>query len=339
VAQARRRQPTEERPGQADDADAPQVEAEDLALVHPLLPPGAPSSSPGRSRWASRPGLDEDAATVSEQQLLNGLLCVALWWAPRMTSRFLLPDDAWYRLLHVIVLAVVVVGCGLGFGVAAAAWPVFCAVGGLAFLRRRWSQLRSLEGLASLVPFAFSMVSAVWLVAGQNDLRLLGYTPSWSAYAALHGAVLGWLFVGCLAELGSRPGARRVYVWSCFVVFALFLCVAFGIDGVPVLKRLGVLGLAVVVPGLIARFALDQRSGGAAWRWSLLSLLGIVVTMGLALAHEFQPGVLGTLWGLPTMVVAHGMMNAVVVVPAFFLAVLASSSSSSPPSSSSSPGA
>ncbi len=250
-----------------------------------------------------------------------------------MTSRFLLPDDAWYRPLHVVVLAVVVVGCGLGHGVVALAWPVFCAVGGLAFLRRRWSQLRSIGGAASLVPFAFSMVSAVWLVAGQNDLRLLGYTPAWSAYAALHGSVLGWLFVGCLVELAARPGARRVYGWSCFVVFALFLCVAFGIDGVPVLKRVGVLGLAVVVPGLIARFALDQRThGGPAFRWSLPSLLGVGVTMGLALAHEFRPGVLGSLWGLPTMVVVHGVMNAVVVVPAFFLAVLAST-----PSPSSSP--
>ena len=45
--------------------------------------------------------------------------------------------------------------------------------------------------------------------------------------------------------------------------------------------------------------------------------------MTMALANEFWGAFPRALAGLPTMVLTHGVLNAVVVVPAFYFALLA----------------
>lgn len=259
-----------------------------------------------------------------EHRVLDLLLLLSFVLAPWMTNALLLDGDRRYAVAHVAALVAVVVTLVTGLGAVAAVWGLFCVAGAGLYLHQTGRRVLSLEGVAGGVPFAFSVISAVWLVAGTNDLQLLGYNRAWSFYAALHGSVLGWLFVGCVAHLARRPGARHLYLWACFVAFVLFLCVAFGIDGVPVLKRVGVVGFAVLLPVVIARFALDVRGrGGAALRWALMSFGGVVVSMGLALMNEFWPAFPRVLFGVPTMVLTHGVLNAVVVVPAFFFAVRA----------------
>ena len=259
-----------------------------------------------------------------EHRILDCLLLFTFVIAPRMTNRFFLDSDRGYALLHLLALAVVVASAFLGSGVGACVWCAFCVAGGVLFLHRARRAVLTLGGLAACVPFAFSVVSSVWFVAGTNELHLLGYDRSWSFYAALHGSVLGWLFVGCIAHLAKRAGAPRVYPVGCLLSFVLFLFVAFGIDGVPFIKRVGVVGFALLVPGLIALHALGVRARGAApsW-WSATSLAGIVVSMTMALANEFWGAFPRVLAGLPTMVLTHGVLNAVIVVPAFYFALLA----------------
>lgn len=255
---------------------------------------------------------------MTEQLLLDALLLFAFALAPRQANGTL--TSTVHARLHVVAFIAAVVAV-VGIGGAAVVWLAFCVFGAASYVRRLGRDVLTLVGVAGGVPFAFSVVSAVWFVAAKNDLGLLGYAEAYSSYAALHGAVLGWWFVGSVAVLARRR-ASPLWAGCCLVAFALFVCVAIGIDGVPALKVVGVVGLSVLVPGVIARHAVDLAAArGPAWWWSLLSLAGVVVSMGLALANEFWPRFPRVLGGLPTMVVVHGVLNAVVVVPAFARAV------------------
>jgi hypothetical protein len=271
---------------------------------------------------------------MTEHRVLLLLLLVAFVLAPWMTRSLLLDGDRRYGIAHIVAVVVVVASWALDAAVGSMCWGLFCAFG-LALYLSRWRRAAlSLDavtrGVAGAVPGVFSVISAVWFIAGTNDLHLLGYTRAWSFYAALHGGVLGWLFVGCVAHLAHQPEARPFYARACFAVFVLFLCVAFGIDGVPYIKRVGVVGFAALMPAVIARFALDVRGrGGAPLWWALVSLVGVVVSMALALANEFWIAFPRVLLGLPTMVITHGVLNGVVVVPAFFFAVRAHKRASS----------
>lgn len=261
---------------------------------------------------------------MSEQNLLDGLLVVAFAIAPLASNQFFLGDDRRYRTAHWLALVAVIVSIPLGSGVGAVIWATFCAYGIGLHLHRARRNLLSPTGIASGIPFAFSAISAVWFVAGANDLYLLGYPRAWAFYAALHGSVLGWLFLGCVAHLAARPRARPIYLAGCLLSFVLFLCVAFGIDGVPYLKQVGVVGFALLLPTILVRYTLDvQLRGGAPFFLALASLGGLAVSMGLAVLNEYWVAFPRMLFGIPTMVLVHGVLNALVVVPCFWLAVRA----------------
>ena len=203
-------------------------------------------------------------------------------------------------------------------------WPLFC-IGGFAFhlLKRGLKFFLTMKGLASCIPFVFSLISSLWFVAGALDLKLLSYNPAWSFYAALHGIFLGWIFVGCLAFLTMRTGASRIYLLGCYLSFALFLCVAFGIDGVPYLKPIGVVGFSLMMPLWIAHYAFHlEKSKKLSRTFAFISLSTIVLSMTLALLNEFWAEFPRVMFGLPTMVLTHGLLNSLVAVPCFFLAIV-----------------
>lgn len=258
---------------------------------------------------------------MSELTLLAILLGVAFVVAPLMTNDFYLAGSQTYRKAHIASVLVVSIGVFvLETKALAAVWPAFCAIGFLLHLRNVSASVLTVRGLAACLPFVFSLISSLWFVAGTNDLGLLGYDPTWSFYAALHGAFLGWIFVGCIAYIAMNPSSSPLFLWGCFASFFMFLCVAFGIDGVPYIKRIGVVGFSILVPGLIAIFQMNARSARAKM-FASLSLLSIVVTMILALANEFWPESPRMAFGLPIMALVHGVLNAVVTVPFFYLAV------------------
>ncbi len=154
-------------------------------------------------------------------------------------------------------------------------------------------------------------------------MRLLGYDRLWSFYAALHGGFIGWMFVGCLAFLAQKKGSNRIYLIGCYLSFLFFLLVAFGIDGIPFIKRVGVIGFSVMIPVLIGYHALNSnRSDRISLSLSLLSFCAIFLSMSLALLNEFWTGFPRVLSGISTMVLTHGFLNVIVAVPCFFLAIL-----------------
>lgn len=75
---------------------------------------------------------------------------------------------------------------------------------------------------------------------------------------------------------------------------------------------------------ILLSYTLDVRPrGGASFALALASLGGLVVTMALALANEYWAAFPGVLLGQPMMVLAHGVLDALVVVPCCWLAVRA----------------
>lgn len=260
---------------------------------------------------------------MTELSLLKIFLGVAFILAPLMTKRFFLNNSAFYSDAHKVALFILLTGAVLHRPHFAGVWPLFCAFGFFLYLRTKGRFVFSIKGLATCLPFLFSLISSAWFFAGVNDLHLLGYDQTWSFYAALHGSFLGWAFVGCIAFLAKKENSSRLYLWGAYLSFLLFLFVAFGIDGTPYVKRIGVVGLSLIVPLLIGRYLFSLGNEKKYSRYfAALSLLSVAAAMILALVNEFGAAAHKAAFGVPIMVLSHGFMNAIVTLPCFFLAVL-----------------
>jgi hypothetical protein len=264
---------------------------------------------------------------MSELHLLQLLLLVAMVVGPLGTHRHFEVGTPSTRIIaHVVGLVCAAVGLVSPWPPLCAVWLLFCAGSFGLFLLSRRHELGSPRVLAACVPFLFSNVAAVWLVAGANDLRLLGYAANFSFYASLHGNVLGWIVVGAIAiladgEVSSR--ARALYVGAVFVCFVSFLLVAVGIDQVRAIKPIGVVGLSIALPLAYLTFLRDVRSRHRlAFVLGCLSFVGLVFTMVLAWGNEIGLPVLGEVAGKRAMVSVHGVINALFVAPCFLLAVV-----------------
>lgn len=259
---------------------------------------------------------------MTELIYLNLFLSVAYVLAPLMTNRFFLNSSKIYSDAHKIALAVLLIGVFLNLNYLAGVWPLFCAFGFFLYLKKEFRLIISLKGFATCIPFLFSLISATWFFAGVNDLRLLGYNRTWSFYAALHGSFLGWMFVGCLAFLSRRQNSSKLYVSGCYFSFIFFLFIAFGIDGTPYIKRIGVVGFSLIVPLLIGLYAFSLKKENRYSRYlAALCLFSIVTSMTLAILNEFWINIPRMALGIPIMVFTHGLLNAIVAIPCFFLAI------------------
>lgn len=265
---------------------------------------------------------------MSELDLLRGLLISSMALGPLGTHRHFAIHASWGSVrwgvvVYVSALVCAVVGLLLPAPKLCAVWLLYCAGTFGMFLRSRRGSLRSRRVLATCVPFLFSNIAAVWFVSGANDLRLLGYGPHFSFYAALHGNVLGWIFLGALAILADREARpSSPYVPAMFTGLVSFLLVAFGIDQFRPLKLFGVIGLSLVLPW--SQIAFLRSVWGRNWRsvaLGVVSLAGLGVTMALAWGNEIAVHLLDGLWGIPGIVSIHGVLNAVIVAPSFLLAV------------------
>ncbi len=260
---------------------------------------------------------------MSELTLLRVLLLVSLAIAPLGTHRHFLAEYARPLLkVHVVAWVCVAIGLFASMPVLCVAWLLFTAWSFALFLRSRVSSLRSPSTLAACVPFLFSNVAAVWLVAGSSDLHLLGYGMEFGFYAALHGNVLGWMLVGAIAILADRAGPQRnVYVSSVLVCFVSFLLIALGIDQLRALKPFGVIGLSIAIPISQLVFLREvRRRHRAAFTLGCASIAGLLLTMLLAWANELSM-IVPAVFGIRAMVVVHGVINTLIVAPAFLLAV------------------
>jgi len=76
------------------------------------------------------------------------------------------------------------------------------------------------------------------------------------------------------------------------------------------------------MPFLIGHYALHLSIENKRSRYfALMSFTAIVLSMTLAVLNEFWPEFPRILFGLPTMVLIHGLLNAFVAMPFFYLAI------------------
>lgn len=261
---------------------------------------------------------------MPELTLLRALLLLSLAIAPLGTHRHFLGPSRARNAAHAAALGGAAVGLWSSARALCGAWLLFCAGSFALFLRSRRASLGAPATLAACVPFLFSNIAAVWLVAGANDLGLLGYGEHFSYYASLHGNVLGWTMLGAVAILADRASAaRRVYLLVVLGGLISFLLIAFGIDRLHALKPLGVAGLTLAIPG--AQLAFLREAWGrhrGAFALGAVSLAGLALTMALAWGNEMALPWLTEFAGLRAMVAIHGVLNAVVIAPCFLLAVM-----------------
>lgn len=254
--------------------------------------------------------------------VLYCFLCVAFVLAPLMTKSFFLDGSKAYSDAHKVSLVIMLCGAVLNLKYAAIVWPLFCAYGFFLYLRKERNFIFSVKGAAGCIPFIFSLISSGWFVAGVFDLYLLGYNKAWSFYAALHGSFLGWIFVGCLAFLCQKKNSNNIYLCGCYLTFIFFLFVAFGIDGVPYIKRIGVIGFSLMMPFLIGYYAFNlEKERKVSMSLSLISFFSIILSMILAVLNEFWFGFPREVIGVPVMVLVHGSINTLFAIPCFFMAI------------------
>jgi hypothetical protein len=259
---------------------------------------------------------------MSEIAILAGLLLVAFVLAPVMTNRFFFDRSRIYLAGHQLSLLLLALAFFLNVRWLFLAWPLFCVFGFLLYLRRDFKSLFSVRGLAIGIPFVFSLISATWFTAGIFDLQLLGYNTTWSFYAAIHGSYIGWIFVGCLAFLAKRKSTDKIYLSGCYFAFLCFLLVAFGIDGTRYIKPVGVIGLSLITILLIGRYAFGlTKENRLSVNLASLSLVSVVLSMALALLNHFWADFPKMAYGVPVMVITHGILNSLLALPCFFLAI------------------
>lgn len=251
-------------------------------------------------------------------------LVIGVVLGPICFYRWFLNKSRTYLIAHLVSMIVLLIGISLEIGVLVFIWPLFCGFGLLLYLKNHYKDLFSISRLATLIPFIFSIIASVWLVAAENELRLLGYNKSWSLYASLHGHFLGWIFVAGLAKLSlHKDSSQKLYTTGSFLCLVSFLLIAFGIDGVPYIKRIGVVALSVFIPLVLLRMKSHIGPQYKVARWaSAFCFSGVLLSLGLAVVYEFgRPLITPVMIHAPVMVSTHGLINAFVVIPAFAVAI------------------
>lgn len=259
---------------------------------------------------------------MPELDLLRLCLLFSLAIAPLGVHRHVLAPSGARLAFHILAWGSLVVAFMAEVGELTVAWLLFTAVTFGEFLLREQRRGPSLAGLVRGLPLLFSNVSAVWIVAGSNDLGLLGYGPAFSLYAALHGAVLGWITVGAFAILASERSERRhVHAGVVLLASVAFVLVAVGIDQFPRVKPVGVAGLSVALAvGMAALLRDAWGRDRIAFGLGAAAVLALGFTMVLAWRNEFGAPELGAPLGVRGMVSLHGVVNVVFVAPFVLLA-------------------
>ncbi|MEE2671350.1 MAG: YndJ family transporter, partial [Bdellovibrionota bacterium] len=194
--------------------------------------------------------------------------------------------------------------------------PIFCLIHLIFYFK-----LGTKSKTTNLIPFFFSFVASTWVVSGTNNYYLLGYDENWSYYAALHGHFLGWIFFGCLAFLEQNSQRfKQFFRNGAFSGVALFLLVALGINGIPILKTIGAIGLCILIPMTVALFCIESKKSMAKILGQITLAL-VLISMTLAFLKEFALLPHIEFIGARLMVSLHGLINSIFVPILFFFAI------------------
>lgn len=252
---------------------------------------------------------------LEEASLLKLYLSVAFIAAPQVTNSFFIRSKL-LSIVHLTVAVIVIFAIYSDQKALSYCWPIFCLIH-LVF----YFKLGTKSKTTNLIPFFFSFVASIWVIAGTNNYYLLGYDQNWSYYAALHGHFLGWIFFGCLAFLEQNSQRfKGFYRTATYIGVALFLLVAFGINGIPIIKAIGAIGLCILIPTTVALFCIESKN-------SMAKILGqttfalVLTSMTLAFLKELALLPYIELLGARLMVSLHGLINSIFVPILFFLAI------------------
>lgn len=258
---------------------------------------------------------------------IDGLLLFLFVFGPIVSKTFFFSSSKSYSIAHSLSLAIVVLGYFTHMPVLFLIWPLFCIFGLGLHARNQFREgVLGPNMIHAFFPFVFSVVSAIWFIAGSFDLHLLGYGRLWSYFASLHSGFLGWTFISCVSFASIRKGKNsaksnvfRIGSWMCTIAFFL---VAFGIYRFPVLKAIGTVCFSILMSVLIGWYFLQVKKTRS---WSTffvgLSFIFIIVAMLLAVCYEFSFAIFGQTMSTSKMIIYHGCLNAFIVIPSYFIAI------------------
>ncbi len=103
---------------------------------------------------------------MHELIFLNLFLSVAFVLAPLMTNRFFLNGSKIYSDVHKMALTVLLVSAVLNVNYLTGVWLLFCVFGFVLYLKKHFRLICSFKGVATCIPFLFSLISATWFFAG-----------------------------------------------------------------------------------------------------------------------------------------------------------------------------
>nr|WP_232374086.1 YndJ family transporter [Leptospira chreensis] len=260
---------------------------------------------------------------MNENSLLLAVLTFGYGLAPFFTNRFFLKNSKIYSVFHFISFLLILLAIFFRIPKLTVVWPIFCGLGLVLFCKIQKTNFKQLQTWIGFLPFGFSLLSSLWFYCGQNECHLLGYNETWSYYAAIHGCFIGWLFLSGIISVSNHPeGSKKTLIESLGIVI-LFLLIALGIYGNPILKKIAVVGFSFLVPYTLWVATKEIRNQN---RVSLIlancSRLFLCFTFLLALVHEFYIGFPKFIYGYPLMVILHGGINAFLVIPCFLFSLL-----------------
>jgi hypothetical protein len=200
---------------------------------------------------------------------------------------------------------------GVVAGITVAPYVAVAIVAGWIGLMRLIAEHRPANRIALAVGLMFVPAATAWLLAYQVAYPLLGYPPFWVLLTAAHFHIAGvslLIIVGRIAEGRGRFGA--VVAIGCVLSVPV---TAAGIYGPRWLEVGGALGMAASAAGAGVLLVTSRAS-----RWLRIAGAILVVTMVLAAAFALRDhGTALVLFGLDplaSMVIAHGVPNALLVV-------------------------
>ncbi|TGK84651.1 hypothetical protein EHQ24_06575 [Leptospira noumeaensis] len=255
---------------------------------------------------------------MNENFLLLGILSFGYVIAPFFSNRFFLNQSKVYTRIHLVSITIMILAIYFRIPKLTFLWIIFCGYGFILFYKIHRNRFFQNYTYIKIFPLGFSLISAVWFFSGTNECSLLGYNSTWSYYAAIHSCFIGWLFLSGISFLFDKNKKSIIHPYIIITIVVLFLMIAFGIYGNPILKKIGVIGYSVLLPISIFESNLlfkNQNRTSKFLGWC--SLFFLCLTFVLALCNEFYSGFPKYISGYPLMVFVHGMINAFLVIPCF----------------------
>ena len=185
--------------------------------------------------------------------------------------------------------------------------------------------LRPLHELARSFAMVYLSVGGMWLVAWRAGWTVMGFPPVWGALTAAHFHCAGCGLLLAISLLARHRPSRLIHAAAALAIIAIPLT-AIGIAASRPLERCA--ALLTVAAGMLYGLAAVRGAALSGWRQLALRCSGVtaLATMSLAASYAVgyvathQPITLGQWSAVETMIITHGVGNAVLLLGGAVLA-------------------